>query len=108
MTTICPTRGDAGKLTSTHRAKLFALLLDTASDTVKHYRSDFYHDALWIEHHVTDDSDLTFFWFAARECGTSIGTDRRMVGLTNERLWHVTFGTTDHNDVTFAIDEVEL
>lgn len=106
-TTICPVRSGNSKITDTHRAKLFATLLDAANDTVKRYRSDFYHDAVWIDRHVTDDSNLTGFWFAARECGTSIGTDRRMVALTNERLWHVSIGT-DKGDATFTIDEIKL
>lgn len=106
-TTICPVRSGDSKITDTHRAKLFETLLDAANDTVNHYRSDFYHDAVWIDRHITDDSDVDEFWFAARVTGTSIGVDRQMTALHNERLWHISIGT-DRGDVTFTIDEVKL
>lgn len=64
------------------RALLFGHLADIAHDTVEHYRSDFFHDALWIEKHVEpsafENGQFTFY-FAFDNFGTAIGTDARFV-----------------------------
>lgn len=44
------------------------------------YRSDLLHDGIWVaEHWQAIAEGRTFFW-ALRETGTSIGTDRELVG----------------------------
>lgn len=54
------------------RALLFGAMLDRAESVVKHYRSDLFHDALWIEKYVA--SEMAWFWMV-RTYGTHIGTD---------------------------------
>lgn len=54
------------------RALLFGAMLDRADGVVKHYRSDLFHDALWIEKFVA--GEMTWYWMV-RTYGTHIGTD---------------------------------
>ncbi|HSU36299.1 MAG TPA: hypothetical protein VLJ88_11635 [Propionibacteriaceae bacterium] len=51
------------------RALLFAAMLERAEPVVKHYRSDLFHDALWIHNHV--NGEMTWHWLV-RECGTNL------------------------------------
>lgn len=55
---------------STIRAVLFGTMVDLARDRIKHYRSDLYHDALWISENITGPRQ--FDW-VVRESGTFIG-----------------------------------
>lgn len=55
---------------STIRATVFAVMLELAQDRVKHYRSDLYHDAMWLAEQVT--CPISFDW-VVRESGTFIG-----------------------------------
>lgn len=60
-----------GKFAESNRrgilAKVFSRILDIAGPTVKHYRSDFYHDALWIERNI--DGPMSFL-LDFDNCGT--------------------------------------
>jgi hypothetical protein len=60
--------GDARSI----RALLFGAMLDKAEPIVQHYRSDLYHDALWIDKHV--NGEFTWYWML-RKHGTHVGTD---------------------------------
>lgn len=60
------------------KSKLFGEMLNRS--ITERYRSDFYHDALWIEKHVT--GPMTFFW-VTREWGTHIGADETLVKVAN-------------------------
>lgn len=53
-------------------ARVFGFLAEKAGPVVKHYHSDLYHDAQWLEKYLFGDS-FTFYW-AVREYGTHIGT----------------------------------
>lgn len=59
------------------RAMVFGHLVNLTDDVVKHYRSDLYHDARWLRDYF---ADAMTFYFAVRESGTHIGTDRPLVG----------------------------
>jgi hypothetical protein len=95
--------GDARSI----RALLFGAMLDRAELIVQHYRSDLFHDALWIEKHVT--GEFSWYWML-RKHGTHVGTDLSdalavfgrddvniyfKVTLTRDRTtaWCVTFET---------------
>jgi len=69
------------------KALLFGKLMDEAVSVIDHYRSDWYHDALWIERNVTGP---TSFYFGMREFGTSIGHDRTAVMYGNDVTYAVT------------------
>jgi len=58
------------------RAALFGELVKVGHDVVKHYHSDIYHDATWVQEYV--DGPMTFY-YAVRDTGTSIGTDLALV-----------------------------
>ena len=69
------------------RAELFGHLLIIGQDVVKHYRSDFFRDAQWILENV--NGPMTFY-YAVRDCGTSIGTDRELVAyIAHDALYRV-------------------
>lgn len=67
---------DATPPTTVHSV-LFGELVKLAQPHVKRFHSDLYHDAQWIERHVT--GPLTFY-FGVGEYGTNIGTDQELVG----------------------------
>lgn len=54
------------------RALLFDQLLERALPVVKEYRSDLFHDAMWLREHLT--SERLEFDFMVRHSGTNIGT----------------------------------
>jgi hypothetical protein len=62
------------------RAAIFGRLVQLAAPTLAAYESDLYHDALWINEHVT--GRLSVFFFSYNEGGTTIGTDG---GLNSHR-----------------------
>ncbi len=86
------------------KALLFGKLLDLASSTVEHYRSDFFHDACWIEKHVHGP---TVFFFGFRQWGTSIGTDRQAVAYGNDVAYSIVL-TSDRGDWYATIEPLEL
>ena len=54
---MCDTSGDFTKAVDTRsiRALLFGAMLDRAQSVVELYRSDLFHDALWIEKYVAEE-----------------------------------------------------
>jgi len=57
------------------RALLFGALVDRAILVVQHYRSDLFHDALWIDEFVTGP---TTFDYVVRESGTNLGESAKV------------------------------
>lgn len=55
---------------STIRAHVFGVMINLARDRVKNYKSDLYHDALWLSEWLI--GPMRFDWIA-RESGTFIG-----------------------------------
>lgn len=51
---------------------LFGEMVRRALPTLAHYHGDLFHDARWMERHVTGP---TTFWWVHREWGTNIGDD---------------------------------
>lgn len=51
---------------------LFGEMVRRAQPTLAHYQGDLFHDARWMERHVTGP---TTFWWVHREWGTHIGDD---------------------------------
>ena len=67
-------------ITSAVKALMFGELVKLAIPVVKHYQSDLFHDALWIEK-LTGPAE---FYFIVRTWGTHIGTDFDIVkAITN-------------------------
>jgi len=60
------------------RAKTFEVMLELA-ERVKHYRSDLYHDAMWLEERLT--GPMQYDWIA-RESGTFIGEVVAQIALS--------------------------
>lgn len=79
------------------RALLFGAMLQRAAPVLKHYRSDLYHDALWVDDHITDA--MTWTWLV-RECGTNLGDDadlRVEAGVGAEAAYYrLTFAEVRH------------
>lgn len=74
---------DAGK--STIRASVFGKMVELSLDRVKHYQSDLYHDAMWIDKNLS--GSMQFDWIA-RECGTWIGeVVRELIDEKNDRRY---------------------
>lgn len=80
------------------RPLLFGQLVERAVPIVKEYHSDLYHDAQWIEKHVT--GELTFL-FVAREWGTYIGFPEFYATLVEARV----FRDTDKAWLVSLVDE---
>ena len=73
----------------TIKAFTFGHLMDLVDGRVEHYKSDLFHDALWIERNL-DEEESRIFWYAVDVMGTSIGTDPGVVHLRNqENLWKI-------------------
>lgn len=71
------------------RAALFGELVKCTHGLTQWYHSDLYHDARWVSRNVTGPM---IFWYAARDLGASIGTDRDLVANIvgrGDRLWRV-------------------
>jgi hypothetical protein len=51
-----------GDMRSAH-AILFGHMVERAEGVVRHYRSDLYHDALWLDRHFTA-APFSFYWGA--------------------------------------------
>lgn len=79
------------------RQRTFGRLVDLAHDIVEHYRSDFYHDAQWLEKHLV--GPMTFY-YGADSYGTAIGTDRDLVAQMREKVWRIDIGF-DNREWTF-------
>jgi hypothetical protein len=72
---------------------MFGKLVDLSIEVVQHYRSDYYHDAKWIQEHVDGPST---FYYGFREWGTSIGTDPKLVAYGNDKLFRVDLVLSEH------------
>ncbi len=100
--------GTFEELGSSIKALLFGHLVDKAiEDGVRVYRSDLFHDALWVDKHVTGECD--FLW-GTREYGTSIGMDdeamRAALSVLGGKLYRVRlFAEKGEWHVTFSHDE---
>ena len=53
------------------RSMIFEKMMDLALPIVKHYRSDLFHDALWLK--AIPDKSIVFY-YTVRETGTWIST----------------------------------
>lgn len=65
-------------IASSVKAKTFGVLVELADEQIKHYKSDLFHDARWLDENIT--GFLQFEW-VVRECGTHIGNDASVVRL---------------------------
>lgn len=74
------------------RSNVFAQMIRLGKDLVKQHLGDFYSDAQWLRKHLNDEGE--FFW-ACRDTGTSIGTDEKLVGFSNEHLYRVVVANDD-------------
>jgi hypothetical protein len=71
------------------KAIIFEKMMELALPIVKHYRSDFYHDAMYLNN--LEDRP-TVFYYAIRETGTSIFDAPYMLN------GHATFRITIENN----------
>jgi hypothetical protein len=77
---------DDGTRTSI-RAKVFGHLVKLASPTLEIHQGDLYHDAHWLDEHVTGTVTMGFY-FAFNESGTDITESVGDVYRT-ENVYHV-------------------
>lgn len=79
--------GTFDDLATSIRALTFGRLVERAAPIVVHYRSDLYHDALWLAQWLTGP---TTFYFACDDWGTGIGTDESLVrAVRPSNVWRV-------------------
>jgi hypothetical protein len=82
VTNLCPTFPlvwtNAKERPSNLAALVFGRMVELAGSTLTNYHSDFYHDAMWLNRHVTEQEQDTFFW-GFDEMGTCIGMDAGLV-----------------------------
>lgn len=67
------------------RIMTFGVLADIAFPVVEHYRSDMYHDVLWINEHVNGPIE---FFYSVNGWGTNIGDSEEYVA-SREIGYHV-------------------
>lgn len=78
-----------GRITVDESANLvFGHLARIAAPIVRCYWSDLYHDAMWLQKHMTGES-FTFAW-SVDDCGTLIGTDTIAAQRDNRFIFTVT------------------
>jgi hypothetical protein len=84
------------------KSLIFEKMLDLALPVVKSYRSDFYHDAKWLD---SLPEESTEFFFTVRESGTWIATtnDFNIEGGTTFRI---TIRRAEHNRWEFGAEAV--
>lgn len=94
------------------KSGLFEALLNQTLPVVKHYRCDYYHDAMWISHHVPrvlEEGESFTFYYGARETGTSIQSDLKLSKeflKYNTRAWTVTV-TNLKNKITVSFEAIQ-
>lgn len=81
---------------STTKAMLLGALIQMALPTISHYLSDFYHDALWINEHITatevnyigppTEAQPYVFYYSYDECGTYVSLDAQ-IGLSRKHAF---------------------
>lgn len=84
-------------------ALAFGHLMNLAVPVVKQFRSDWYHDALWLAEWGSDPAP---FFFVVRESGTLIGRDERLLLSQVGKAYKVTIALGDRNWWTMTIEEV--
>ena len=88
------------------RAALFGVLVGLARDTVKHYQSDLYHDAIWL--HGVAMRPMVFF-YGVRESGTDLSFDEDYVRQLNTKIWRIELIRSDNGKweaITTRLPEV--
>jgi hypothetical protein len=70
-------------IASTCRAFVFGEMVELANGRVNQYRSDLYHDALWLNEFLKEE--MQFDW-VVREWGTFIGTSAANYGISDKDL----------------------
>lgn len=96
------------------QARVFGVLVELASGRVREYRSDLYHDALWLQRNLTTAEVRAAggewaFSYAAEEWGTAIGFDEEMVSRRGGDVWRLTV-RCDHpeGDGLWTLEGVEI
>jgi hypothetical protein len=84
---------------------LFAKLAEKAVPIVKHYLGDLYHDAAWLDAHVTGPCT---FYYSVRLTGTSIGENASLVEIGAYKMWRVTLDHTASGFWASDMTEIEL
>lgn len=78
VATTSLTYGEWEDISSSVRAFVFAEMVELARNRVQYYRSDLYHDALWLEKRLNGPMQIEW---VARESGTFIGESATQVKL---------------------------
>jgi hypothetical protein len=78
--------------------RIFEKILELALGVVEHYRSDLYHDAVWLHHNLPTETE---FWVGLHRWGTSIGTERSGAEQRGGQVWHV-YLSGDEKSVMFT------
>jgi hypothetical protein len=87
---------DDGMLDQNVRAKIFGILVSLSQETITHYQSDYYHDAMWLTEHLTQETAFPFsFFYAWDNAGSAIGTDPELVGRIRPNLTNVVVERAD-------------
>lgn len=85
-----PTDADTASARRSTLALLYGAMVDRAG-IIQHYRSDLYHDALWLDREI---HDATTFWWAPYQSGTNIGhlgddLFRAQRAVNPDRPWYI-------------------
>lgn len=84
------------------RQFVFDHLLQLTDGVVKSYRSDLYHDAMWLREYLTEPMA---FYFSVGECGTHIGTDEAL-SRYREHVYRCTVAVSDRRRWTLTLTGV--
>lgn len=81
-------------LPRTAQAVIFDRLLDLALPVVTYYKTDLFHDAVYIHNVIAKHSDLTSeegvtFYYGLRETGTDIGVDGELIRRYNKYTYKI-------------------
>lgn len=79
--------GEFDHCSSTLKAMIFGMLVDLSERRLHMYKSDLFHDALWLETKL--NGPMEFYWIV-RDSGTHMG-DEEFVGQVVKA-----FGSQDH------------
>ena len=64
--------GEFKDLAGSIRATIMGELVKLSAPFVKHYHSDYYHDAIWLQQTIKEEC---LFYFSFDECGTWLSFD---------------------------------
>lgn len=84
-------------------AQVFGRLLNLGVPLLTHFHSDLYHDALWLQEHLTG-TECTFF-YGVRQTGTLVGFSLEYVKPYSTRTFAVTV-KLDNGKVMYGADLV--